>query len=310
MAALQSASEFECSVCLELLCEPIQLPCSHVFCRKCLAGVVRENRHCALCRASIPENFNPVVAPLHQHLEQILMRQCTVEYMQRMEDVALEAAHLVRLRIGNEYEFLGFRSRQMHKWTLKVDLEPQPDSCLPRGAMLPDLIKHVRFELLPACTVLSRGLHAFSESGLEQAPRHAEVSDTPFEVTATSPMSCTIPIVVTWQDWVGQPPLRLEHVLDFCRDGGCWDYVVDLHAALAGGASDLNAAPGGDPEDLSQVDTTRTRQLEESVPNSQLEVTAKRESRRKGMFSAGLAEMWRHLPKMQRASQRYRVSPL
>merc|ERR1711974_169266 len=71
-------------------------------------------------------------------------------------------------------------------------------------------------------------------------------------VTATSPMSCTVAIVIVWQDWIGQPPLRLEHELDFCRDGGCWDYGVDLHAALTGNVL----------EDLSQAQTlqrSRTR---------------------------------------------------
>merc|ERR1712187_513025 len=55
-----------------------------------------------------------------------------------------------------------------------------------------------------------------------------------FKVTAITPVACTIPIIITWQDWVNQPPLRLEHTLDFNRDGGCWDYGVDLRAALTG----------------------------------------------------------------------------
>jgi len=299
--ALQNAgkvSTLECSICLELLCEPIELPCSHVFCRKCLAGVVRANRHCALCRASIPETFNPLVAPLHRQLEQILMRQCTVEYMQRIEDVALEAANLVRLRIGNEYEFLGFHSRQKHSWTLKVEMEAQPETCLPQGAMLPDIIKHVRFGLAPACRVLSRGSHALSEAEkLEKAPEYVEVRDAPFEVSATSPVSCTVPIVITWHDWVGQPPLRLEHALDFCRDGGCWDYALDLHSALAVGGSVLNTSSGETLRTQVQAETAPT-----GVQNSQHEVAAKRESCwRTRIFSSGLARMGRHLPKMPRS---------
>jgi len=231
----------------------MQLPCSHVFCRKCLRGLVQQNRHCALCRASIPEDFDPIVAPLHQGLEQVLMRQCTMEYMQRMEDVALEAAHLVRLRIGNEYRFLGFHGAQKHQWTLKVELEPQPEACLPRGASLPDLIKHVRFGLLPACRVISCGSRAASETErLEKPPSFVEASDGLFQVTATSPLSCAVPIVITWQDWINQPPLQLEHVLDFFKDGGRWDYAVDLHAALAGRALD----------DLAEAQTLQRQQTQ------------------------------------------------
>lgn len=310
--ALQNASEvstLECSICLELLCEPIKLPCSHVFCRRCLAGFVRVNRHCALCRASIPETFDPLVAPMHRPLEQVLMRQCTVEYMQRMEDVALEAAHLVRLRIGNKYEFLGFHCRHRHSWTLKVELEAQPEACLPQGAMLPDIIKHVRFALAPACRVLSCGSYALSEAEkLEQTSRPVEVMAAPFEVSATSPVSCTVPIVITWQDWVGQPPLQLEHALDFCRDGGCWDYALDLHSALASDGCDLNVPHRHEREVPPHGETLRTQSLAEAAPageqNSQQEVAAKHAPRWRSarIFSAGLARIGRHLPKMQRTT--------
>lgn len=225
----------ECSICLELLCEPTQLPCSHVFCRKCLALALKDHRQCALCRANIPDTFNPVVAPVNQRIERILMRQCTVEYEQRVEDVALEAAHLVRLKIGNKYDFLGFTPRPKHQWTLEVELEAQPEACMPRNAALPDIIKHVRFGLPPACRVLSSGSRASTDSEMNQSPpRYVEVDAGPFQVTAVSPMSCTVPIIITWQDWIGQVPLRLEHQLDFTREGGCWDYGVDLHAALTG----------------------------------------------------------------------------
>lgn len=306
MASIHNGSDvsvFECSVCLELLCEPMQLPCLHVFCRKCLAGVVRQSRHCPLCRASISENFDPIAAPLHQPLEKILMRQCTVEYMQRMEDIALEVAHLVRLNISNEYEFLGFQSRPRHSWTVKIEVEPQPEACMPLGAALPDLIKHVRFALPPACRVLRCGSHVASETErLEKPPRYVEVSDGPFEVMATSPMSCTIPIVIFWHDWVRQPPLRLEHALDFCRNGGCWDYAVDLHAALTGNTT----------EDLSQVENSQRTHMSLETRNSDHGTLAPpllgaathecHHTRRKslGVFSAGWAEMCRHLPKMRK----------
>merc|ERR1719230_2436820 len=105
------------------------------------------------------------------------MRQCTVEYMQRLEDVAFEAAHLVRLRIGNKYDLLGLYPRPKHQWTVEVELEAQPEACLPRGAELPRIIKHVRFGLLPACKVLSSGSCPTSEVGRDEDPhKYLEVS--------------------------------------------------------------------------------------------------------------------------------------
>jgi len=144
-----------------------------------------------------------------------------------MDELAFEAARLVRLKISNTYEFLGFGMRNKHLWSLSVELESQPEACLPHGLELPKIIKHVRFGMLPAFTVLSPGLQTS-----EKPPRYVEVADGPFEVTATSPLSCAIPIVITWMDSLGQPPLRLEHQLDFNRDGGNWDYAVDLSEAL------------------------------------------------------------------------------
>lgn len=231
------SSGFECSICLELLCEPMQLPCSHTFCRKCLANFCRvsRSRQCALCRASIPESFDPIVGPVHQELEQKLMRQCTMEYTQRMHDVALEAARLVRLKVSNTHEFVCFLPRPKHKWTIEVQLEVQADACLPRGSALPDIVKHVRFALPSACRVLSSGSSAVPENERDLVPpNYIEVRSAPFQVTATSPMACAIPIVIVWQDWMDQAPLRLEHDLDFNREGGCWDYGVDLHTALTG----------------------------------------------------------------------------
>lgn len=281
---------------------------------------MRQNRNCALCRASIPDSFDAVAGPLHRPIEQMLMRHCTVEYMQRVEDVALEAAHLVRLRIGNKYDFLGCNPRPKHQWTVEVDLEAQPDACLPRGAELPDLIKSVRFGLLPACRLLSYGSSEASETEKKQAPpRYVEVACAPFQVTATSPTSCTIPLIITWQDWLGQPPLRLEHVLDFCHDGGCWDYGVDLHAALTGSTledvsqaqssqqqSTMNNSAGeGAPFDAagSPQETADLSENQQNLCGARLEAQIPRR-KRAGVLSMGWNEMCRHLPKMRMTVRR------
>lgn len=303
MAAHQhDQTDLECSICLELLCEPMQLPCSHVFCRRCLAGMVQQNRHCALCRATIPAHFDPIVAPLHQPLEHILMRQCTVEYMQRMDAVAFEAAHLVRLRIGNKYDSFSVCPRPKHQWTVEVELEAQPESCLPRGAELPDLIKHVRFGLPPACRVLSCGSETTSEAERQQkAPRYMEANEAPFLITATSPMSCTVSIIITWQDWIGKPPLRLEHELDFKRDGGSWDYGVDLHAAFTGSSCD--EGPQVVLQSQAEVQRQSTRLLDEpqGLQNETAPKAAQVMSQRKraGLLPSAWTEMCRHLPKMR-----------
>jgi len=310
-------SGLECAICLELLCEPMQLPCSHIFCRKCLSGMVRQKRHCALCRADIPESFDPTSGALHKPIEQILMRQCTLEYTQRLEDVAMEAARLVRLNIRNTHDFLGFNPRPKHQWTIEVELEAQPDACLPRGAELPDIIKHVRFALPASCRVISSGSRTTAEEERKNPPpRYVEVGEGPFQITATSPMSCTIPIVITWQDWIGQPALRLEHDLDFCRDGGSWDHGVDLHAPLSGSTlEELSEAQSDERAAALRTDALRL-QLDRhesfrrpdqgcttaspAMATTTTPTTGKKHVGMLSVASHGLKEMYRHLPKMRR----------
>lgn len=233
---LDSHEDLECTICMELLCEPLVLPCTHVFCRGCLVAAVQAGRNCPLCRAAIPGHFNPAVAPVDKLVENVLVRCCTVEYEQRLEDVALAAAKLIRLRIGNSCELVGMKGgRIIHKWTLYVDLEHQPEeaSALPSDAELPHIVEKVRFGLWPACRVLSYGSKPCSESiQMRPAPPYVEVTEGPFEVTATSWCSFTVPVVIIFKEWLGRPPLRLEHALNFRREGGSWSYGVDLADAF------------------------------------------------------------------------------
>jgi len=163
--------------------------------------------------------------------------------------VAMEAAQLVQLRIGNNYELLGFQgTRLTHKWSLEVKLEPHPEGgILPVGAELPDLIEHVRFGLKPAHRVLCQGSQPLPEEEWQKpAPSYVEVREAPFAITCSSWIATTIPIVVTWKEWLGQPPLRLDHSLDFHREGGSWDYGVDLTSAFEGNSAGVSMPPGGD----------------------------------------------------------------
>jgi len=59
-------SMLECSVCLQLLCEPVTTPCGHSFCRPCLVGTLRKNKKkCPSCRAICqiePETHSETIA--------------------------------------------------------------------------------------------------------------------------------------------------------------------------------------------------------------------------------------------------------
>lgn len=52
-----------CCICQEPCVNPVELPCSHVFCYLCIKGVAARNSHCALCRHRITRQVldNPSV---------------------------------------------------------------------------------------------------------------------------------------------------------------------------------------------------------------------------------------------------------
>jgi len=45
---------FECSLCLNLLLDPVSVTCGHTFCRKCINRSFEYRNHCPLCRKPVP----------------------------------------------------------------------------------------------------------------------------------------------------------------------------------------------------------------------------------------------------------------
>ena len=58
----------ECSVCLQLCLQPIQLPCSHIFCFLCAKGFISRSNNCALCRRPVEFNYlsDPIVVKIKE----------------------------------------------------------------------------------------------------------------------------------------------------------------------------------------------------------------------------------------------------
>ncbi|CAB3363126.1 Hypothetical predicted protein [Cloeon dipterum] len=51
------AEDEQCSICLQEMEIPFQLPCSHVFCYMCAKGLAKTCGSCALCRGPIPDGY-------------------------------------------------------------------------------------------------------------------------------------------------------------------------------------------------------------------------------------------------------------
>ncbi|XP_034981046.1 E3 ubiquitin-protein ligase RNF125 isoform X1 [Zootoca vivipara] len=51
---------FDCSICLEVLHQPVRTQCGHVFCHSCIAASIRNNTWtCPYCRAFLPSEGIP-----------------------------------------------------------------------------------------------------------------------------------------------------------------------------------------------------------------------------------------------------------
>ncbi|XP_043835552.1 E3 ubiquitin-protein ligase RNF125 [Dromiciops gliroides] len=55
-------TSFDCSVCLEVLHQPIRTRCGHVFCRSCISTSLRNSKWtCPYCRAYLPSEGVPAI---------------------------------------------------------------------------------------------------------------------------------------------------------------------------------------------------------------------------------------------------------
>lgn len=209
---------FECAICLDLLCEPVRLPCSHVFCRRCLVAAVSERRKCPMCRAELAVAFDVANAPVDQALREQIVSDHAAEYANKCHGLICDGdagsfAAAPRVRIGNRCEHIpslagtldrtGRRTKQK-RWTLFVEFE---DTLLSR-------IANVRFKLAP---------HGFT--------RDVVLEMAPFRVSRLAEGRGEFPveIVVTFDAETQRNPMVFVHKL--CLDGEGTSKTVPLDLA-------------------------------------------------------------------------------
>ncbi|KAK9119112.1 hypothetical protein Scep_017205 [Stephania cephalantha] len=81
---LQHADEFDCTLCLKLLYEPITTPCGHSFCRPCLFQSMDHGNKCPMCRTVLfisPRRYSISVT-----LKNILQKNFPEEYAERKSE--------------------------------------------------------------------------------------------------------------------------------------------------------------------------------------------------------------------------------
>ncbi|KAG8196255.1 hypothetical protein JTE90_023811 [Oedothorax gibbosus] len=77
--------DFECSLCMRILWEPVSTPCGHTFCRVCLNRCFDHRPTCPLCKASLANYLAERIQSTTEFLELTIKTLLPKEYAARKE---------------------------------------------------------------------------------------------------------------------------------------------------------------------------------------------------------------------------------
>ncbi|XP_021761577.1 LON peptidase N-terminal domain and RING finger protein 1-like isoform X1 [Chenopodium quinoa] len=80
----ERSDEFDCTLCLKLLYEPITTPCGHSFCRSCLFQSMDRSNKCPLCRTVL--FITPRTCAVSVTLNNIIQKNFPEEYAERKSE--------------------------------------------------------------------------------------------------------------------------------------------------------------------------------------------------------------------------------
>ncbi|CAL1411824.1 unnamed protein product [Linum trigynum] len=83
-AKLERSDDFDCTLCLKLLYEPVTTPCGHSFCRSCLFQSMDRGNKCPLCRTVL--FISPRTCAISVTLNNIIQKTFPVEYAERKSE--------------------------------------------------------------------------------------------------------------------------------------------------------------------------------------------------------------------------------
>lgn len=197
MESLQKYEDFSCAICLLLLCQPVKLQCSHLYCKYCIEKLKENDPNdfiCPLCRAPVQSKLS-----IDKNLESEFLSKYKDLYQNRMKEIEtlqLEDNFFERIKIfyGNSYEKIenGSNKNNCHQWTFFIKGEPK------YKLKLKDIIKKVEVELDPSFGGVSLILRG-----------------DPLELSRKGYAEFTLVFKVFWQKWLKYEPTTLEHHLSF-----------------------------------------------------------------------------------------------
>ncbi|KAL8562181.1 hypothetical protein ACOMHN_005166 [Nucella lapillus] len=102
--ALLSTEDLECSLCYNLLYQPVTAPCGHSFCRKCLDRCLDHQTACPMCKSSLAEYLAERRSTVTEAMQAIIKHYFPLQYRERQQVHEDEVSELARMGQDNQHE--------------------------------------------------------------------------------------------------------------------------------------------------------------------------------------------------------------
>jgi len=211
-------ANFECSICSEILFEPVTTTCGHTFCKHCLIKWFQHQSQCPLCRETL--NSSSTRLQVNVLISNLIDTNFPSQIASRRQEVSQQMQCLLsqkiekQISIGNTHEILLFNREEApvrHKWTFFVRVLGQSQCPHATRTLTSWYIEQVEIFLHPT----------FS-------PSHIILRNDPFEITRVGWGTFPITGRIFFASRFNKPPMAFQHSLSFERDGSATTLSVSF----------------------------------------------------------------------------------
>jgi len=209
--------EFICSLCLDLLHDPVLTPCGHSFCRSCISHARGAGYcSCPLCRAQL-HSFDPRAAPVNASLAAKIVAAVPQSVVAQRQS---QAICMLKVVVSNLCEGVPDDGNTSSKWSLWVTLTGI------EALRTSKLIEKVVYEFHPA----------FEQSVTTYPPF--------FSLNRHGGSAFTVRCQIHWNPILGMFPTKMDHRLVFEKEGGRTMHSVEVDSAAINAATRLHLDQG------------------------------------------------------------------
>jgi len=279
--------EFECSICMKLLLDPVSVSCGHTFCRACLQKSLGYRGVCAVCRAPVAdgqgvnvlirsivsERFPRALARRHQEIEEELRATENAADEARRREASGEAGEEAAAAATAGNDGAGAANAAVPVLPLVEGLDFGGAVLLPHSVAEVELRTEVEERLMTYALQGSRRLGAVDgrlSGAFDDAARPLGVCLEIQNIQrGNTQRPTTVRLVGKFRFWLVEPPQVHEHGFHLGRCEAFFDEALPT-ADLAGSSGDSQPAATGEdvepaPPSTSEVARAALMMLEEQL---------------------------------------------